>query len=85
EHLARLGPEETQRLFESADRHMRDAGVVHRVYDDPGGVDRPWPLSHLPLVLPADDWRALAEGIAQRARLHEALLTDLYGEQAVVK
>lgn len=85
EHLARLGPEETQRLFESADRHMRDAGVVHRVYDDPGGVDRPWPLSHLPLVLPADDWRALADGIAQRARLHEALLTDLYGEQAVVK
>ena len=84
EHLARLGPDETRRVFASADRHMRDAGVVHRVYDDTGNVERPWPLSHLPLVIPPEDWRSLAQGIAQRARLHEALLADLYGPQNTI-
>ncbi len=84
EHLARLGADGTKRIFASADRHMRDAGVVHRVYDDPGGVERPWPLSHLPLIIPPDDWRALVDGISQRARLHEALLADLYGSQRMV-
>jgi uncharacterized circularly permuted ATP-grasp superfamily protein/uncharacterized alpha-E superfamily protein len=84
EHLARLGADETRRIFATADRHMRDAGVVHRVYDDPGGVERPWPLSHLPLVIPMNDWRVLANGITQRARLHEELLSDLYGPQKMV-
>ncbi|MDR3373541.1 MAG: circularly permuted type 2 ATP-grasp protein [Ancalomicrobiaceae bacterium] len=83
--IAEYGPEATARIFEAADRHLRDAGVVYRVYDGPGGAERPWPLSHLPLVMPLGEWNGLASGIIQRARLYEALLGDLYSEASVVK
>ena len=37
--LAALGPDEVNRLFAAADRHLRDSGVFYRVYEDPAGVD----------------------------------------------
>ena len=47
--LAALGPEEITRRFTAADRHLHDSGVFYRVYEDPAGAVRPWPLSHVPL------------------------------------
>src|SRR5215467_14565316 len=51
--LAGLGPEEINRRFAAADRHLHDSGVFYRVYEDPAGVERPWPLSHVPLLIDA--------------------------------
>ena len=36
--LAALGPEEIDRRFAAADRHLRESGVFYRVYEDPAGV-----------------------------------------------
>ncbi|WP_261971256.1 circularly permuted type 2 ATP-grasp protein [Prosthecodimorpha staleyi] len=83
--LAGLGPNEVRRRFALADRHLADAGVVYRVYGDETGAERPWPLSHLPLVLAEADWSALAAGIVQRAELLEAILADLYGPADLVR
>ena len=52
--LAALGPEEVNRRFAAADRHLRDSGVFYRVYEDPAGAERPWPLSHVPLLIDGD-------------------------------
>ena len=38
----------------------------------------------LPFVLPAAEWRAIEAGVAQRARLLNALLADLYGPQRLL-
>src|SRR5262245_59026377 len=57
--LAALGPEEINRRFASADRHLRDSGVFYRVYEDPAGATRPWPLSHVPLLIDSTEWRDL--------------------------
>ncbi|MEJ1159977.1 circularly permuted type 2 ATP-grasp protein [Prosthecomicrobium sp. N25] len=81
---AALGEAELRRRFEVADRHLADAGVVYRVYGDPNGAERPWPLSHVPLVLSEADWSGLARGVAQRAELLEAVLADLYGPARLV-
>jgi uncharacterized circularly permuted ATP-grasp superfamily protein/uncharacterized alpha-E superfamily protein len=43
-----------------------------------------WRCDPLPLVLPAEEFAALEAGIAQRARLLEALLADLYGPQRLL-
>ena len=51
--LAALGPDEVTRRFAAADRHVRDSGVFYRVYEDPAGATRPWPLSHVPLLIEA--------------------------------
>src|SRR5580693_5087457 len=49
--LASLGGEEINRRFAVADRYLQDSGVFYRVYGDPAGAERPWPLSHLPFII----------------------------------
>ena len=75
--LVELGPEEIERRFATADRHIRDSGVSYRAYGDKN--EKPWPIAHLPLLLGANDWRAIAAGVIQRADLIEAVLQDIYG------
>ncbi|MBV8565435.1 MAG: circularly permuted type 2 ATP-grasp protein [Methylobacteriaceae bacterium] len=77
--LAGLGPTEIARRFAGADRHLRDSGVFYRVYGDPAESERAWPLSHIPLMLDAEEWRELKDGLVQRATLLEAILADAYG------
>src|SRR6195256_5793910 len=77
--LAALGREEIDRRFAAADRHLRESGVFYRVYEDPAGAERPWPLSHVPLIIAATEWEALRAGLIQRAELLEAVITDSYG------
>ena len=62
-----------------ADRYLRDSGVFYRVYEDAAGIERPWPLSHIPLVIEPGEWRQLVAGLTQRAQLLEAVLADCYG------
>jgi hypothetical protein len=57
--LADLGSAEVDRRFAAADRHLRESGVFYRVYEDPSGAVRPWPLSHIPLLIDAKEWQAL--------------------------
>ena len=55
--LAALGGEEINRRFAAADRYLRDSGVFYRVYEDAAGVERPWPLSHIPLLIDPSEWQ----------------------------
>ncbi len=77
--LAALGPEEINRRFAAADRYLRSSGVFYRVYEDAAGIERPWPLSHVPLIIDPTEWRDLEAGLIQRAVLLEAVLADAYG------
>jgi hypothetical protein len=77
--LAALGSKEIGRRFAAADRHVHDSGVFYRVYDDAAGAERPWPLSHMPLLIDPSEWQALKGGLIQRAELLEAVLADAYG------
>src|SRR5258705_7540424 len=83
--LAALGCEEIDRRFAAADRHLRESGVFYRVYEDPAGVVRPWPFSHVPLLIAPAEWRALKAGIVQRAELLERILKDIYGPADLVR
>lgn len=70
------------------ERQLRANGVGFspgRMSDDgaPGDA-RPWPLDIVPMVLEARDWTRLRAGLLQRARLMEALLADVYGEQRLL-
>ena len=77
--LAALGGDEINRRFAAADRYLRDSGVFYRVYEDAAGIERPWPLSHVPLIIEPAEWRQLEAGVIQRAELLDAVLTDAYG------
>lgn len=46
---------------------------------------RTWDLDPVPLVIGSRDWAALDEGLRQRAVLLDTLLTDLTGEQRLIR
>lgn len=84
-----LSGDELQRRFGLADRHVRDTGVSYRIHgdideSDPLAGERAWPLSHAPLIITGQEWRAIAAGVAQRARLLDAVLADVYGPARLI-
>ena len=81
DHLEALGPDEVERRWGKARQLLHENGVSYNVYGDPQGTERPWNLSPIPLLLANREWETIEAGIAQRARLLEALLHDLYGAQ----
>jgi uncharacterized circularly permuted ATP-grasp superfamily protein/uncharacterized alpha-E superfamily protein len=83
--LRDTSPDELNRRIQSAERQIRDSGITYNVYDDIGGQDRHWELDVLPFMIAADEFRELEAGVQQRARLIDAILSDLYGPQAMLR
>lgn len=67
------------------EREIHEHGITYNVYADPKGVDRPWEVDPLPLLLSGDEWREIEAGIVQRAELLDRVLADVYGEQQLIK
>ena len=76
--------EAPRRGIELTRRLIIENGITYNVYADPQGADRPWALDPLPLMLSAEEWRVIEEGVSQRARVLDALLADLYGPQRLL-
>lgn len=83
--LGGLTVHELSHRWDEAKRILRDNGVSYNVYADPRGADRPWHLDAIPQVLSEEEWNSLAAGIAQRARLLDLLLADIYGPQQMIR
>ncbi|MGH3552158.1 MAG: circularly permuted type 2 ATP-grasp protein, partial [Mycobacterium sp.] len=49
-----------------------------------GAAPGPWHLDALPLLVSPEDWTTLETGVAQRSRLLDAVLADLYGPQRAI-
>ena len=73
-----------RRSLDLSRRLIVENGVTYNVYADPQGADRPWALDPIPLILTNAEWRTIERGLAQRARLLEALFADLYGPQRLL-
>lgn len=74
-----LGPVELGRRWEQAQQLIHENGVSFNVYGDALGMERPWRLSPIPVLIGPEEFGALSVGLAQRARLFDRLLADLYG------
>ena len=69
---------------EGAKRSIRENGVTYNIYGDPQGVDRPWELDMVPLLISSAEWAHLETGLSQRTRLLNRILADLYGPQTLL-
>lgn len=85
--LERMGNDDstTRDTLELIDRLIAENGVTYNVYADPKGIDRPWKLDPLPLLLTPDEWQHIEQGVMQRARLLNEVLGDLYGPQRMLE
>jgi len=83
--LAATSPVDMRQRLSAAERQIRDSGITYNVYADPQGLDRPWHLDVLPLIIAPDEWREIEAGITQRAQLFNQVLSDIYGSQSLLK
>ncbi|MBC3881611.1 circularly permuted type 2 ATP-grasp protein [Undibacterium sp. LX40W] len=65
-------------------RKVRENGVTYNVYDDTKGMQRPWDLNVLPMILPHEEWEEIEAAVVQRATLLNRILIDIYGEQSLL-
>jgi uncharacterized circularly permuted ATP-grasp superfamily protein/uncharacterized alpha-E superfamily protein len=82
--LAQEAPDVMRRRTESVQHEVRKNGVTYNVYTDDKGMQRPWDLNVLPMILPHDEWVAIEAAVIQRATLMNRLLIDVYGEQKML-
>jgi uncharacterized circularly permuted ATP-grasp superfamily protein/uncharacterized alpha-E superfamily protein len=73
-----------RRATEFTRRMIVENGITYNVYADLKGRDRPWVLDPLPYLISAQEWQTIEAGVAQRARLLNAVLVDLYGTQELL-
>jgi uncharacterized circularly permuted ATP-grasp superfamily protein/uncharacterized alpha-E superfamily protein len=83
--FGKLDPDELAARWENARRIIRENGVTYNVYGDPLGMDRPWELDMLPLLISPEEWRTIEEGLIQRTRLLNTILADVYGPQRLLR
>lgn len=81
DQLGRSAPAELGARAEALDRALVDQGITFSL----SGQERPFPLDLIPRVIAASEWSRLERGIVQRVRALEAFLTDIYGDQQIVR
>jgi uncharacterized circularly permuted ATP-grasp superfamily protein len=80
-----MAPDEYQQRIDSAMRMVREDGVSYNVYDEAPGLGRLWQLDIAPFIVSAEDWATIEAAVTQRARLANAILNDIYGEQRLLR
>ena len=82
--LGELATGEFGRRWDQAQNLLHENGIAFGAYGDSENPLRPWVVDPLPLLIGADQWQRVAAGLAQRARLLDRLLADLYGPQTLI-
>jgi uncharacterized circularly permuted ATP-grasp superfamily protein/uncharacterized alpha-E superfamily protein len=83
--LGTLGIDALNDRWREARHLLRESGVTYNVYGDPQGLERPWQIDPIPVVVPSDEWRDIEVGLLQRAEVLDLVLKDLYGPQELIQ
>src|SRR5580692_5891387 len=83
--LEHLGDAELKRRRESCLQLIHEQGIYYNVYGDPRGMERPWQMDPIPLVIGQEEWRALETGLIQRATLLNKILADCHAQQELIR
>jgi uncharacterized circularly permuted ATP-grasp superfamily protein len=60
-------------------------GITFTVYGEDTGQERLIPFDIVPRIIPAHEWKRLADGLRQRVRALNAFLHDVYHDQEILK
>ena len=85
EMLDQSSPAELKRRWENSRRLVQEQGIAYNVYADARGMERPWQLDPVPLVIGAEEWSQLETALIQRATLINRILADCYGPQDLIR
>ncbi len=80
-----LGQEEIESRHQDILRLLKENGVTYNIYGDPAGMNRPWKLDMIPLLISREEWQTIETGLVQRAVLLDMILKDIYGQRKLIR
>jgi len=83
--MARLNPQEFQKIQQMADLSLLNQGVTFTVYSDARGTEKIFPLDLIPRMITAREWQHIEDGIVQRLTALNLFLKDVYHDQKILK
>ncbi len=83
--LSQIGSSTLDHRWQQSRRLIQETGVAYSPHSETEGHPRPWELDPLPLLLHRSEWQSVSSGIAQRARLLDLVLKDLYGPKDLLR
>jgi uncharacterized circularly permuted ATP-grasp superfamily protein/uncharacterized alpha-E superfamily protein len=83
--IATQTPAEIQGRQDLCRRILRESGVTYTPPGKESSAERSWQLDAWPLLISSQDWQHLSAAVAQRARLLNRVLADIYGPQDLLR
>ena len=82
-NIEKLGGSELEKREQELLKLLQENGVTFNSYEDTNGLNRPWLLDSIPLVISAAEWRGVEHGMKQRAYVLNKILEDIYGDRVL--
>ena len=73
------------RKREEAEIAFHRVGITFAVYGEDTGQERLIPFDIIPRIIPAHEWKRIADGLRQRVKALNAFLHDIYHDQEIIK
>lgn len=83
--LASLPADQIASRSDRLHRRVRETGIDFDIFAHPNQPTQKWQLDLVPLLISPSEWRWLEKALNQRARLMDALLQDIYGQQRLLR
>ena len=83
--LRTSSPEVIARKRSEAEVAFHRVGITFAVYGEDTGQERLIPFDILPRIIPAHEWKRMADGLRQRVKALNAFLHDIYHDQEILK
>lgn len=85
ESLKQVSNSELTHRSEQAELQLLENGVTFNVFQEGEQLQRPWRLDLLPVIVGADEWSSVTDGLRQRARLLDLVVRDCYHERRMIR
>lgn len=76
---------ELVRRQQAAEAAFYDNGITFAVYGSKEGKDKIIPFDVIPRIVSSEDWRHLEAGLKQRTEALNCFLSDVYGDQKILR
>lgn len=70
---------------QAIERALLQMGITFTVYGDHAGTEKIFPFDVIPRIVQAFEWRHIEAGLKQRIAALNMFLSDIYGQQQIVK
>lgn len=85
DELATQSPAELAARSQRIDRRIRRTGITFDIFADPTKSTQQWRLDLAPIIFSAQEWTFIERALNQRARLFDAVVSDIYGAQTTLR